>query len=400
MSVPCPVCSRPTSDGTVCLHCGAINAPTSPPAGGATPAPDPTGDPGPDGPITEPVPVVGGASGAVPAAAWTTAPAEPGAADAGPTDAEVRADPDPDVRDEDATTVLPATAGIGGPGVVVGAPPTVTPPPATPPIATPPPGTVPDPARRRRRATATAVALGALAALIIAGAWLGGYWFGGRDDSGSSTLADRSTTADVAAGSGGTSTVPPPDRPPNDPGDDSFPTDDDGSSDTALPTLPFDPVPVDGTATCTAPQGMDSAGVPQTYDPANAFDGLPDTAWRCQGDGVGQTLTVDFGAPVTLTEVGIIPGYDKIDEVDGSDRFVQGRTVLRVQWEFDDGTVVEATPAGQRDLQWTPVSTTTSTARMTVLETAPGRTITDDTGAQWAAVDTMAVSEVAFRGLE
>jgi len=54
-------------------------------------------------------------------------------------------------------------------------------------------------------------------------------------------------------------------------------------------------------------------GHDQTYEPAKAVEGRNDTAWRCPGDTTGRTLTIDFGGPVQLTSVGLIPGYDKIE---------------------------------------------------------------------------------------
>jgi hypothetical protein len=42
---------------------------------------------------------------------------------------------------------------------------------------------------------------------------------------------------------------------------------------------------------------------------------------RCPGSAVGHQLVYDFGSPVTLTSVGLVREYAKVDPVDGSNRF-------------------------------------------------------------------------------
>jgi hypothetical protein len=44
-------------------------------------------------------------------------------------------------------------------------------------------------------------------------------------------------------------------------------------------------------ATCTAPAGLDSTSNRVQYDVSNAIDSDPETAWRCKGTAVGQTIT-------------------------------------------------------------------------------------------------------------
>jgi serine/threonine protein kinase, bacterial len=102
----------------------------------------------------------------------------------------------------------------------------------------------------------------------------------------------------------------------------------------------------------TAPPNIDSQGNPIVYDPANATDGQRDTAWRVAGDGAGQWLQLDFAGEVGVDKVGLIPGYDKIDPFDGTDRFAQNRIVKQVRLEFSDGTSVEGGFARSRELQF------------------------------------------------
>lgn len=165
------------------------------------------------------------------------------------------------------------------------------------------------------------------------------------------------------------------------------------------PVTPFVPVPTTGMADCSAPNGVDAAGVTQTYEPAKAFDGSLETAWRCSGDATGRTLLVTFATPVQLTSVGLVPGYDKVDSTDGSDRFVQSRKITRVRWTFDDGSFVESTPNGDRRIVTTAVSVRTSSVRLTIEQTIPGSAITNNRGEALAALDSTAVSEIAFAGL-
>lgn len=172
------------------------------------------------------------------------------------------------------------------------------------------------------------------------------------------------------------------------------------STPTSIGTTPFVPVPTGATADCSAPDGVDAANVTQSYEPAKAFDGRTETAWRCSGDAAGKTLVITFAAPVQLTSVGLIPGYDKIDPTDTSDRFVQSRKVLRVRWTFDDGTTVESNPNGQRGMHTNPVSVRTGTVRMTIEQTMPGSTIINNKGESLAPLDTTAVSEIAFAAVQ
>ena len=54
---------------------------------------------------------------------------------------------------------------------------------------------------------------------------------------------------------------------------------------------------------CQAPQTTDGAGQPVTV-PEQMSDGRMNTAWRCNGDGVGQVVTFEFPAGTSIVEVG------------------------------------------------------------------------------------------------
>lgn len=147
-------------------------------------------------------------------------------------------------------------------------------------------------------------------------------------------------------------------------------------------------------ASCVSPPGQDANRTPVTYEPERAIDGLPDTAWRCDGDGVGQRLEISFSGTVTLTSIGIVPGYAKIDPYDGTDRYAQNRRISAVQYTFDDGSAVSqsfATSASYRSLQTLALpNVSTSHVTITILSSVSG----EATGGQ-QPFDKVAISEVA-----
>jgi hypothetical protein len=235
-----------------------------------------------------------------------------------------------------------------------------------------------------------------VAALVSAGLLVvgGGYLVGDRlllaDDDGPAVAQGGAGTPDPAEGAG----------PATDPG-----RADVGSLEAGSPVPPV-PVPATATAaplpagpllplsvgaTCQAPPGTDAAGAPVTYDPAHTLDGVGGTAWRCAGSAVGQQLVFDFGRPVVLASVGLVPGYDKTDPVDGTDRFIENRTVTGVVWRFDGGAVhrqdVAAPSRSMAELGLTAPVTTTRV----VLEIA-------GTGNDGAPRDFTTISDVAFTG--
>jgi hypothetical protein len=132
---------------------------------------------------------------------------------------------------------------------------------------------------------------------------------------------------------------------------------------------------------------VDASGQSVTYEVGNLADGQNETAWRVPGSGVGVTLRAEWDAPVTLTSIGLVPGYAKVDPTDGSDRFWENRRVLAVRYHFDNGTVVDASFTESPDLQPTTVQVTTRTVTVEITRTTPSpeRNYT-------------AISELAFAG--
>jgi hypothetical protein len=140
--------------------------------------------------------------------------------------------------------------------------------------------------------------------------------------------------------------------------------------------------------------GQDSAGNTFDYGADKAIDGQTDTAWRCDHDGVGQTLTISFSGPTALSGIGLIPGFAKVDPFDGTDRFYQSRRLSSVHYTLSDGTMFsKGFDSSDRDLQYVsfPRHITTSVT-ITILASVPGSEVNGK-----GAVDKVAISEVRFR---
>jgi hypothetical protein len=95
------------------------------------------------------------------------------------------------------------------------------------------------------------------------------------------------------------------------------------------------------TASCESPKGVDSAGHKVRYAPGNVYDEDLTTAWRCDGDGSGEKLTLHLPDPTKVGEVGLVPGYAKTDARSGQDRYAENNRITKVRWVFDDGTSIE-----------------------------------------------------------
>lgn len=161
----------------------------------------------------------------------------------------------------------------------------------------------------------------------------------------------------------------------------------DGGS--SVPGGPLQPSSV--TATCQAPDGEDSAGNTITYDPEHTIDGRLDTAWRCDGSAVGARLVLEFDRPVTVTSVGLVPGYAKVDPKSGENRFTQNRTVTAATWLFDDGTThLQQIPSPQPVMTTSDLASGVSTTRVVLQITG--------TGNPSAERDFTAVSDVLVSG--
>ncbi|MGY1711340.1 hypothetical protein ACI8AC_17725 [Geodermatophilus sp. SYSU D00758] len=99
----------------------------------------------------------------------------------------------------------------------------------------------------------------------------------------------------------------------------------------------------------------------------------------------------EFAEPVTVTAVGLVPGYAKVDPADGTDRFAENRTVTAVSWHFGGGAShQQRIPAPQPDLTTSQLPAEVRTTRV-VLEVA-------GTGNPAAQRDFTAISDVLVTG--
>jgi hypothetical protein len=89
---------------------------------------------------------------------------------------------------------------------------------------------------------------------------------------------------------------------------------------------------------CQAPQTTDDAGSPVYYVPEQMFDGRMNTAWRCNGNGLGQVVTFEFPPGTTIVEVGLVNGYAKVDPASGAKRYGEYRRITKATWTFANGT--------------------------------------------------------------
>lgn len=131
----------------------------------------------------------------------------------------------------------------------------------------------------------------------------------------------------------------------------------------------------------------DSCGQPVNYAVTNMSDGNLATAWRVAGPGTGATVTFTLPGRVRLTEIGLVPGYAKVDLCSNFDRFTQMRRITAVTWYFDDEVSVPQTFLDRPELQMVPVDVVTSTVRLEIRTTTPN-----------PQLDATAVSEVRFVG--
>jgi hypothetical protein len=168
---------------------------------------------------------------------------------------------------------------------------------------------------------------------------------------------------------------------------------------TAEPGLPAGANDIAATGRITAPASttkhVDASGRPATYPAEAMLDTAPSTAWRMDGDGTGQEITLAFPRVVTVTGVALDPGFDKVG--DHEDRWPENRRISSATFTADDGsayTIAFVTdpdlPAGQR-LQafMLPAPVTTRTISVHIDATDP---------AARGIFDTTAISRFAVLG--
>jgi hypothetical protein len=127
--------------------------------------------------------------------------------------------------------------------------------------------------------------------------------------------------------------------------------------------------------TCTSRPGVEADGERVYYEASNLVDGVADTAWRCGGKAIGERITLRLGARMAVGQVGLVPGYAKIDETTKADRFAENNRVKRVRWTIGDTKVVQRMSGrpDDRDLQLVRVPRTrTDTVELEILAVKQG----------------------------
>lgn len=157
-----------------------------------------------------------------------------------------------------------------------------------------------------------------------------------------------------------------------------------------LPTVPATapetvPLQVIGVTGPSAPSGIDACNRTQFYDPQNVLDGDSSSAWRVAGSGVGTALSFRLAGPAHVTQLGLIPGFTKIDPCDGVNRFPQNRRVTSVTWSLGGQTYTQSL-MDSPTMQTIPVDAVASEVTLR---------ITGDTGE--AMRDFTAITEVTIR---
>jgi hypothetical protein len=136
------------------------------------------------------------------------------------------------------------------------------------------------------------------------------------------------------------------------------------STSTTVPPIPSDLAIGSITVPATAADSTDGCGAAVGFDAARLDDHQPGTAWRMDGDGSGQSLTLPLGGSHHVVSVGLIPGYAQVDACDGTDRFAQNRRITQVTWQFDDGTTVVQPLSAVAEMQMVAVNAQASTVTL------------------------------------
>lgn len=128
------------------------------------------------------------------------------------------------------------------------------------------------------------------------------------------------------------------------------------------------------------------------YSGAMAVDRVTYTGWGMKGDATGERITFAWDRPVTISDIGLINGYKKVDNDNGEDRYWQNRRVTSVRWSFSDGTsriqpLTDGVKAPQMDTLDTPVKVSSVTMEIAGT-TQPGTYKHNDT----------VVSEIYIKG--
>jgi hypothetical protein len=120
----------------------------------------------------------------------------------------------------------------------------------------------------------------------------------------------------------------------------------------------------------TASSWLDLGGEFQ-YRPGNAADGHPSTAWAegAEGPGIDQWLRFEFGAPRTVREVQVLPGYAKT-----TDLFYKYNRPKTLHLEFSDGIDVNLPIEDEPMVQRFVVRSEAEWVKVSIVDVYPGTT--------------------------
>jgi hypothetical protein len=141
-------------------------------------------------------------------------------------------------------------------------------------------------------------------------------------------------------------------------------------------------------ATAQAISGRDGCGQAIAYDAAYTIDGNAATAWRTKGNGTGQRLDFTLPAATRVLQVGLIPGYAKVDACNSADRFLQYRRILAVRWTFDGNGPLEQNLVEKPSMQMVGVDATATHVTLEILK------VTDGPQLDWTAISDVMIAGV------
>lgn len=143
---------------------------------------------------------------------------------------------------------------------------------------------------------------------------------------------------------------------------------------------------------CQAPDATDGAGRPVSYVAEHLIDGKLNTAWRCNGNGIGQLVTFTLPAGTSIAEVGLVNGYTKVDPASGARRYGEYRRITQVTWTFANGlSFQQSLTDGAKTVQKLSIP---AQAGDTVTLTINAST---QPGSRSRGRDAVLISEVSFR---
>lgn len=124
-----------------------------------------------------------------------------------------------------------------------------------------------------------------------------------------------------------------------------------------------------------------------SYSPWNVVDGDPGTGWQVSNGGPGEWIELRFDHPVTLSRLGVVPGYDKNLPDRVGDRWPLNNRISEAEIAIE-GRSFNAHFSDTRPMQWHDLGgAVTRWVRITIVSVYPG--------ARW--YDTV-ISEVQVEG--